>query len=392
MNTALKTTPMKTLPKNPMNEIAPALLEGWMRDYYFNTEIDIGSSGVENFSLAELFQLTDLTQEELNSVVFHDSSSLGSLELRQAIAERWGNGDPEQVMVTHGSSEANFLIMNGLLNAGDEVVVLDPCYQQLYSIAESIGCQLKRWQLRFEQNFAPDIEEAKSLINSRTRMVIVNFPHNPTGASLTKKEQDALIDAVAKVGAYLVWDAAFADIVYDGSPLPNPNLRYDRAISMGTFSKCYGLPGLRFGWCLASPDVLARFVRLRDYMTLHLSPMIELIARRVVEKADKLLGIRSQQARVNLDILSEWVEQHQGFVKWSRPQGGVCTFLGLRGISNSESFCHHLANVHKVLLVPGTCFNNPSHVRLGFGGATSDLKEGLNRLSKALVTNRSNIH
>jgi capreomycidine synthase len=382
---------MKTLRKNPMNEIAPALLEGWMRDYYFNTEFDIGSSGVENFSLAELFQLTDLTQEELNSVVFHDSSSLGNVELRQAIAKRWGNGDPEQVMVTHGSSEANFLIMNGLLNAGDEVVVLDPCYQQLYSIAESIGCQLRRWQLRCEQNFAPDIEEAKSLISSRTRMVIVNFPHNPTGASLTKQEQDALIDAVAKVGAYLVWDAAFADIVYDGSPLPNPNLRYDRAISMGTFSKCYGLPGLRFGWCLASPDVLERFVRLRDYMTLHLSPMIELIARRVVEKADKLLSIRSQQARINLDILSKWVEQHQAFVKWSRPQGGVCTFLGLQGISNTESFCHYLANTYKVLLVPGTCFNHPSHVRLGFGGATSDLNEGLSRLSKALVTNRSNM-
>jgi capreomycidine synthase len=382
---------MKTLPRNTINEIAPALLEGWMRDYYFNTEIDIGSSGVENFSLAELYQLTNLSQEELDRVVFHDSSSLGNLELRQAIASRWGNGDPEQVMVTHGSSEANFLIMNGLLNPGDEVVVLNPCYQQLFSIAQSIGCQLKYWQLRFEEHFAPNLEEAKSLITSRTRMVIVNFPHNPTGASLTREEQDDLIDAVAKVGAYLVWDGAFADIVYDGSPLPNPNLRYDRSISMGTFSKCYGLPGLRFGWCLASPEVLARFVHLRDYLTLHLSPLVELIAQRVVEKADKLLSIRLQQAQTNLEILSQWVEQHQEYVAWSRPRGGVCTFLRLRDIRNSEAFCHHLANVHKVLLVPGTCFNHPSHVRLGFGGATSELKEGLNRLSKALVTDRLNV-
>jgi capreomycidine synthase len=382
---------MKTLSKNPIDNIAPALLEGWMRDYYFNTEIDIGSSGVENFSLAELFQLTNLTQEELNNVVFHDSSSLGNLELRRAISSRWSDGDPEQVMVTHGSSEANFLIMNGLLNAGDEVIVLDPCYQQLFSIAEAIGCQLKRWQLQFERNFAPDIEQVKSLINSRTRMVIVNFPHNPTGVSLNKKEQDDLIDAVAEVGAYLVWDAAFADIVYDGSPLPYPNLRYDRSISMGTFSKCYGLPGLRFGWCLASPEVLARFVHLRDYMTLHLSPLVELIAHRVVESADNLLKIRLQQAHTNLEILYKWVEQHQEYVEWSRPQGGVCTFLRLRDISNSEAFCHHLANVHKVLLVPGTCFNHPSHVRFGFGGATSDLNEGLNRLSKALVTYSLNI-
>jgi capreomycidine synthase len=377
---------MKTLTNNPINKIAPALLESWMRDYYFNTEIDIGSSGVENFSLSELYKLTNLTQEELNNVVFHDSSTLGSLPLRQAIASRWSNGDPEQVMVTHGSSEANFLIMNGLLNAGDEVVVLDPCYQQLFSIAESIGCQLKRWQLRSENNFAPDVEEVKKLITPRTRMVIVNFPHNPTGASLTQQEQNELVEAVAKVGAYLVWDAAFADIVYDGVPLPNPNLHYDRSISMGTFSKCYGLPGLRFGWCLASSEVLERFVHLRDYMTLHLSPMIELIAQRVVENADNLLSIRLQQAHTNLDILSEWVEEHQEFVEWSHPQGGVCTFLGLREISNSEAFCRHLANVYKVLLVPGNCFNHPSHVRLGFGGATSDLKEGLSRLSKTLTT------
>jgi capreomycidine synthase len=377
---------MKTLTNNPINKIAPALLESWMRDYYFNTEIDIGSSGVENFSLSELYKLTNLTQEELNNVVFHDSSTLGSLPLRQAIASRWSNGDPEQVMVTHGSSEANFLIMNGLLNAGDEVVVLDPCYQQLFSIAESIGCQLKRWKLRSENNFAPDIEEAKKLITSRTRMVVVNFPHNPTGASLTQQEQNELVEAVAKVGAYLVWDAAFADLIYEDVPLPNPNLHYDRSISMGTFSKCYGLPGLRFGWCLASPEVLERFVHLRDYMTLHLSPMIELIAQRVVENADNLLSIRLQQAHTNLDILSEWAEEHKEFVKWSRPQGGVCTFLGLRDISNSEAFCRHLANVYKVLLVPGTCFNHPSYVRLGFGGATSELKEGLDRLSNTLIT------
>lgn len=375
---------------NYMNKIAPALLEDWLREYYFNTEIDIGSSGVENFSLAELYQLTDLTQQELNSVVFHDSSSLGRFGLRKEIALRWGNGDPQQVMVTHGSSEAIFLIMNGLLHANDEIVVLDPCYQQLFSIAESIGCHLKPWRLQFEHNFAPNVEEAKSLINSNTRMVVVNFPHNPTGASLTPEQQQDLISAVAEVGAYLVWDGAFADLVYNGSELPNPNLQYDRSISMGTLSKAYGLPGLRFGWCIASPSVLARFVHLRDYITLHLSPLVELIAHRVVEKADRLLSIRLQQARTNLEILSEWIEQHQEFVEWARPVGGVCTFLHLRNISDTETFCHRLANNYKVLLVPGTCFNYQGHVRLGFGGATSDLNQGLSRLSKALVTDRLN--
>lgn len=379
---------MDTTQKRALNKIPFALLESWMRDYYFSTEIDIGSSGVENFSLNELYQLTDITQEEINQVVFQDSSSLGNVEVRQEIAWRWGDGDPNCVMVTHGSSEAIFLIMNGLLNAGDEVVVLDPCYQQLSAIAESIGCQLKYWKLRFKQHFVPDIEEATRLITPCTRMVIVNFPHNPTGASLTKQEQNALIDAASSAGAYLVWDAAFGDLVYDGSPLPNPILRYERSISIGTLSKAYGLPGLRFGWCFASPDVLTRFIHLRDYMTLHLSPLIELIAQRVIQKADNLLCLRLKQARINLEILSEWLEQHQDFVEWSRPQGGVCAFLRLRSISDSEAFCHRMANTHKVLLVPGTCFNHFNYVRLGFGGATSEFKEGLIRLSKALTTNK----
>ncbi|ARV62948.1 capreomycidine synthase [Nostocales cyanobacterium HT-58-2] len=359
-----------------------------MRKYYFNTEIDIGSSGVENFSLAELYQLVGLTQEEFDRIVFHDSSSLGSLGLRKAIASRWGNGDPEQVMVTHGSSEAIFLIMNGLLHPDDEVVVLDPCYQQLFSIAESIGCRLKPWRLQFKHNFVPNVEEAKSLINSRTRMVVVNFPHNPTGASITREQQEELIVAVAKVGAYLVWDAAFSDLTY-GLSLPNPILQYEHSISIGTLSKAYGLPGLRCGWCLASPDVLSHFIHMRDYITLHLSPLIELIAQRVIENADNLINIRLQQARMNLEILSEWIEQHQEFVDWVRPQGGVCAFLRLRNISDSEAFCQIMANTYGVLLVPGICFNHQDHVRLGFGCSTPHLHEGLNRLSKALIAEQA---
>ncbi|TWH43974.1 capreomycidine synthase [Dulcicalothrix desertica] len=368
-----------------MNTIPPAHLECWMRNYYFNTNIDIGSSSVESFSLADIRQLTDLTQKELDSVVFNDSSSYGSFDLRKEIAFRWGNENPEQVMVTHGSSEAIYLIMSTLLNANDEVVVLDPCYQQLYSIAESIGCKLKPWRLRPEYNFVPNIEEVKSLITPNTRMVVVNFPHNPTGASLTLEEQQELINAVAEVGAYLVWDAAFAELVYKDSPLPNPNLWYKNSISLGTLSKAYGLPGLRFGWCIASSNILERFVYRRDYITLHLSPLVELIAQRVIHKVDSFLNIRLHQAHTNLKILSEWIYRHKEFVDWAYPQGGVCGFLRLHTISNSEAFCRYLANVYGVLLVPGNCFNYDNYVRLGFGSSTPQLIEGLNRLSKALV-------
>src|SRR5262249_9895126 len=161
-------------------KIAPALLERWMRQYYFDTDIDLGGSGTESFAMSEICSLVKLKIEDLGNVVFNDSQTLGGSGLREALATRWTRGDCGRVMATQGSSEAIFLVMNALLDAGDEVVVLEPAYQQLYAIAESLGCKLKRWQLRFEQGFAPNLEELAVLLNPKTRMVIVNFPHNPT--------------------------------------------------------------------------------------------------------------------------------------------------------------------------------------------------------------------
>src|SRR5262249_46568531 len=107
------------------------LLEDWLREYYYDLEVDLGCSGVEDFSFGELRRLVGLRQEDLDDVAFHDSRSLGGLGVRQAVADRFAGGQIDRVMVTHGSTEANFLIMNTLLTPGDEVIALDPLYQQL---------------------------------------------------------------------------------------------------------------------------------------------------------------------------------------------------------------------------------------------------------------------
>ncbi len=362
----------------------PAALEDWMRDYYFEAEIDIGSSGVEDYSLRQLRSLLGLSHEELDAIVFHDSQTLGDPALRQAIGARWAGGRDDRVIVTHGATEANFLVMNALLQRGDEVVVLDPLYQQLYSVAETIGCRLLRLPLQFEQGYRLDLAEASALIGPQTKMIVVNFPHNPTGASLTPEEQQELIRLASQVGAYLVWDAAFADLTYDQPPLPDPGLFYERAVTMGTLSKAYGLPGLRLGWCLAAPQVLERFIRLRDYLTLHLSPLVEFVAHKAIANGDLLLNQRQQQATHNLAIVERWVKERPAAVEWVRPTGGVCAFPRLPAVADVVAFCRQLAERERVLLVPGSCFGCPQHVRLGFGGATAELEEGLGRLAGAL--------
>jgi capreomycidine synthase len=362
-------------------EVVPAHLEYWMRAYYFDTELDLSSSGVQPFSFGELRRLFNITPDDLDRIELHDSRTLGDPELRKAIGNRWANGNAARVMATNGGSEANYLVMHSLLKPGDEVVVLDPSYQQLFSIAETIGCKLKRWRLRFENSFRPDLSEARALIGPQTRMIVVNFPHNPTGASLTPAEMNELIELAAGAGAYLVWDAAFADLTYDDVVLPDAGERYDRAITLGTLSKGYGLPGLRVGWCLAAPDVLERLILLRDYTTLHLSPLVEYVASRAIENGDLLLKPRLAQARHNLQLLLQWVESHSEFVSMVRPQGGVCVFMRLHNVADVEDFCRELAHEYSVLLVPGTSFGCANHVRLGFGCATAELTEGLSRLS-----------
>lgn len=370
-------------------ELPRSPLEDWLREDYFTAEIDVSGSGVHEYSFRELRELVGLTSEDLDAVVFRDSATLGGGELRQAIAARWANGASERVMATNGSTEAIFMVMYGLLKPGDEVVVLDPCYPQLASLAEGLGCRMKRWNLRFERQFRPDLQELQDLLSPDTKMVVVNFPHNPTGASMTEEEQKALVDAVGRRGAYLIWDAAFAELTYEGPALPDPTFWYERAITLGTLSKGYGLPGLRVGWLIASPEILQRFVVLRDYTTLALSPLVELVAVKAVENADVLLAPRLEQAASNRRLFGEWIERHRDVAAWVPPRGGVSGWVRLTGIADARALCRKLFDERGVLLSPGDCFGAPSYVRLGFGCPEATLRKGLAVLSEQLSPARA---
>ena len=365
-------------------QLLRAPLEDWLRDRYFTAEIDISSSGVQSFSMAELRQATGLSHETIDNLVFDDGYSLGTPEVRTAIARRWGDGNPEKVMTTSGSSEAVSLVLMALIKPGDEIIVMQPGYHLLVEFARALGCQLKTLALDEDNNWAVSLDNLADLVTPRTRAIIVNFPHNPTGASVHWDDMRTLLQHADRVGAYVLWDAAFADLVYDSGPLPDVSACYERGISFGTFSKAFGLPGLRFGWCLAPPDVLAECVRIRDYTTLHLSPLVELLALGVLEHADVFLEPRLKQARLNRSILAEWAYSVSDRVSLTLPAGGVAGFPRLAGFADTEDFCQQLFLQHGVLVIPGGCFGYPQHIRLGFGGPTDNLICGLDRLTTAL--------
>jgi capreomycidine synthase len=365
-------------------KLMPALLEEWLREHYFTAELDLGSSGVPCWSFAEFRDIVGLDPAELDGIRFDDSDSFGSGRLRKAIADRFGDGDPDRVMATHGSSEAVFLAMASLLNPGDEVVVVSPGYHALSATAAGIGCRIVPWRLREARGFAADLDALRGLLRPATAMVVVNFPHNPTGVTLTPDEQSALIDLVAGHGAYLLWDGAFTELTYDAAPLPDPAHRYDRCLSVGTMSKAYGLPGLRLGWCLAAPALLEQFLPLRDRTSICLSPLVERLAWYAVSHADRLVTTRRAQAAANRDVLAGWLAARAGTVDCPLPMGGVTAFLRLP-LPETDRLCLRLSREHGVLLVPGSCFGHPDRVRLGFGGPRTDFAEGLARVASALA-------
>ena len=371
--------------------ISPALLEDFLRDYFFTTEFDLGSSGVECWTLGDLRRTAgpegDALLAALDATPLDDTPSYGTPAARGAVADRWAGGDSGRVLISHGSSEALFLAMNALLDPDDEVVALRPAYHALDSVAAAIGCRVTPWRLRFEDGYAADLDELARLVTGRTRMVVVNFPHNPTGATITPAEQDRLVAICERAGAYLIWDGAFTELTHDGEPLPDPAARYPRALSFGTLSKAYGLPGLRFGWCIGDPALLAAFLPLRDRLTICLSPLVEAVATVAVRAADRLAKPRLEQARGNLARLERWAADRPA-VRLVRPRGGVTGFPVL-GVPDVDDFCHRLAEKRDTLLVPGSAFGEPAHVRLGFGGRSDLFAEGLSRLGEALAEDGS---
>jgi capreomycidine synthase len=366
-------------------DITIARLEAWMRDYYHQVDHDIGSSGVRDLSMAELCALCGFELSELDSMVFHDSESYGGGRLRAALADRWTGGEVDRIMVTHGSSEAIYLVMHLALDPGDEIIVLDPAYQQLYDIAAARGCRVTRWPLDARNGFAADLPLLHRLAASRPRMIVVNFPHNPTGVSISPAQQKELVDIAVEAGAWLVWDHAFGELTYATDPLPLPAW-YERCIAFGTFSKSYGLAGLRVGWCLAPPDLLSRMALLRDYIALYVSPVLEFFAEQAVRHADRLVAMQREHARSNLELLREWAGSLPELVRITPPAGGVTTFIELPGQPDVVRTCRRLAEQHRVLVVPGACFGDAYHgyARLGFGGTSAELRAGLSLLERVL--------
>ncbi|CAN5589855.1 aminotransferase [soil metagenome] len=371
-------------------------LERWMTTYELDVDYDITESGIYPMSIRDLLDLaSEPERDELIDVVFGTrlgySEAKGTRELRAELASTYARTTDENVLVTTGAIEANFLLFNVLLEPGDHVVAIHPAYQQLYSVPRGIGCEVDLWRLTRESAFRFDLDGLERLVRPETRMIVINTPHNPTGSALTEDEL-ARIYALAEANdAWLLVDEAYRWLELPGSPElapPGRNLG-DRVISTGTFSKPFGLPGLRIGWLVAPEEIVQACWELRDYITLSPGKLNDALAVFALRHRDQVIARNREIIVQNIGTIEGWLERNRDDVAWTRPAGGLLALLEYRLDIPSLELANRLAEEYSVMLAPGSAFEYEYHLRVGLGQRPDVFAAGLERAAACFADLRA---
>ncbi|MEM2134831.1 MAG: aminotransferase class I/II-fold pyridoxal phosphate-dependent enzyme [Candidatus Jordarchaeaceae archaeon] len=364
-------------------KLEPFGIERWFTKYELNVEINIAESGIQPFTLSEILAMAgeDFSETKLGYI-----ESGGSRELRELVSLTYREKDWENVLVTTGGLEANFLLFGVLVQEGDEVVVEFPNYQQLCLVPKFFGAKIIPWKLREENSYVPDIEQLKELVSPRTRMIVINHPHNPTGSIIDNKALREICEIAQENGAYVLSDEVYLDLKPEGHDLDAACDISSSAISVQSMSKSYGLPGTRIGWITASKDIIERCNQFREYVTLCSNVLGEKLAIIALKNRVKIMERNRRIIRTNFEIVKNWIKKHDE-LSWIAPRGGVVAFPRYNLPLDSITLCSRLAEEEKVLIIPGTLFGDQDtehHFRIGFGYETEKLVRGIEKIDHFL--------
>jgi len=350
-------------------------LEDWFDSYQYEVDYDIGESGVKYLNLGAI-------SRDFAHVQLRYGHHRGSPELRSLISEQYEGLGPDQICVTTGSSEANFSVIASLVGKSDHMIVEHPNYPSLYEVPRSLELPHDLFRIIYEDRFEPDIRRLERLIKPNTKLVSLTHPNNPTGSVISEKTLREVVELVESRNAYLLHDETYRELCFGKPPPPAATLG-DRAISMTTMSKAYGVPGIRIGWIAGSKEIVDSVRAVREQLTICNSVIGEAIAIAALKQRDTFLQDVRQRVQRNFVTLKNWMAR-QDVLEWVEPGGGVVAFPRLKNGSSTEELCRTLATKYRTFTVPGRGFEMDRHLRIGFGGEEDELKEGLKRLKQTL--------
>ena len=365
-------------------ELKPFLLDMWLDTYEHGIEFNLAASTGPSWTLNEILNLAGDEERQLflnHEVVY--SRPAGAEGLRAAIADMQ-RVDVDNVQIVTGASEALLILMWLAAEPGANVILPQPCFTTFSALPQSLRLETRYYAVRKENGFAIDIEEIKKLTDRNTKLVLINSPHNPTGATMSDADLDSLHEYTSSRGIQLISDEVYHPI-YHGQSTKSA-ARLPHATVIHDFSKAFPLSGVRTGWMIEhDPERLKSYWNARAYFSITNNTAGEMLAEIAMRHRDTVLGKTQKTATENLRQLDAFMSEHRETIGWIPPRGGMTAFPWLLSGENSRAFCQAAAE-RGILLAPGDCFEAPSHFRLGFAAISEKFPDALNRLGELITS------
>lgn len=367
-------------------KIAPFRLERYFAQYEFTAPYLLCSSDCESIEVRDLFQYDPGAMEEFQRLWLGYTESPGNPVLREEISHLYSGYKPEEFLVHNGAEEAIFLFLNAVLEPGDHVILHWPCYQSLFEVAHSIGCEITLWAGNPEEGWRLDPAFVEKNLRPNTRAVLLNCPHNPTGYMMAKEDWMELDRLSRQYGFIVFSDEVYHSLEYrEEDRLPSFCEINERAVSLNVLSKAYGLAGLRIGWIgTHNADIYQRMAALKDYTTICNSGPSEFLAILAVRHREALIKRNLELILRNLDVLDGFFARQVHLFEWNKPIAGPIAFPSLVKGEDAADFCRKVVDGAGVLLLPGDLYDPAyrSHFRIGFG--RKNLPEAVDKLESFL--------
>jgi len=359
-------------------QLKPFLLDAWLDPYEHDIEFNLAASTGPTWTVNDILALADdeIRHRFLNHELVY-SRVAGADSLRQAIAEMQ-RVPVEAVQIVTGAAEALLVVMWLAAEPGANVILPLPGFAPFSALPQSLGLETRFYRVCRENGFRIDPDEIKRLADSKTKLILVNSPHHPTGATIGDGEMEALHDFTAERGILLVCDEVYHPIYHGGQR--KSAARLPHATVIGDLSKAFSIAGVRTGWIIEH-DAQRRqqYWTARAYFTISNTTTGEILSEIAIRKYDVVLGKTQETATRNLKLLERFMADHYDVLGWIPPQAGMTAFPWLVSGENARPFCQ-AATEHGILLAPGDCFDTPSHFRLGFVAAGDNFSKALDRL------------
>ena len=361
-------------------------LERWQSTWENRVRYNLSESGVHPLSARELLELAGAAADPLLDIRLGYSQSNGTDLLRDRIAALYPGATRDHVLVTTGSSEANFVTCWRLIEPGDKVTVMVPNYLQTNGLARNFGADVRELALRFERAWEPSPAEVRAAIPDGTKLVVVTNPHNPSGHVLSADACERILRRVAEVGAWLLADEVYQGAERSGVTTPSLWGRYERLVVVAGLSKAYGLPGLRIGWVLSDPGFAEEAWMRHDYTTIGPSGLTDHLAALALGPAtrDRILARTRAILNENYPVIEAWLRGFGDTFSWHPPEAGAICYARYRMAVSGLALIDHLRAAHDVLLVPGEHFGMPGYIRFGMGNDRTELEAALAETARGL--------